>query len=599
LIKVSDLIAEFLVVQGIGHVFAITGGASIHMIHSIAERKDIKYICPHHEQAGAMAADAYSRINGNMGCAIATSGPGATNLLTGIAGAWFDSVPVLYLTGQVARFRFKGDTGVRQMGFQETDIVSMAKTITKYAVLITKAEDLIPELEKAVRIAKSGRPGPVLVDIPDDLQREMISTDLLKSIKPVFIEKSAVKKPNQSDVDQCLVMINDAKRPVIVLGAGVRLANVVNEVSKLIDHLGVPVCPSWAAADIIPADSLFLAGSFGTHGTRTGNFVIQNADLVLAIGARLSTHETGSPMKSWAREAKTIIVDIDPAELRKFPTFDKPLDLSIESDAGAFVKMLLETAKQTKISNFTPWVDQVSKWHEKYPVCTPKYYEEKYINPYVFIDRLSEYLREDDVIVVDTGCAVAWTLQGFRFKKGQRVLHAFNNTPMGYALPAAIGVSYALGKGRRVICIAGDGSLMMNLQELATTQHEKLDIKLFLINNDGYAMVQQTQEQWLGANYYATSHEGGLSFPDFQMIAHACEFSCTEISENKHVDERIIETLETSGPVLCDIKISKRHRVIPQSRFGRPIEDSEPMLPRKEFLENMIVKPMDVCLNDN
>ena len=253
------------------------------MIHSIAERNDIEYICPHHEQAGAMAADAYSRINGNLGCAIATSGPGATNLLTGVAGAWFDSIPVLYLTGQVARFRFKGNTGVRQMGFQETDIVSMVKSITKYAVLVTKVEDLIPELEKAVVIAKTGRPGPVLVDIPDDLQREIISSDILKQIKPIFIEKSNIKQPNQNDLDQCLAMINDAKRPVIVLGAGIRLANVVNEVFELINHLGIPVCPSWAAADIIPADSLFFAGTFGTHGTRAGNFVIQNADLVLAI----------------------------------------------------------------------------------------------------------------------------------------------------------------------------------------------------------------------------------------------------------------------------------------------------------------------------
>lgn len=598
MIKISDLIAEFLAVQGIKHVFAITGGASIHMIHSIAEHKDIKYICPHHEQAGAMAADAYSRINGNIGCAIATSGPGATNLLTGIAGAWFDSIPVLYLTGQVARFRFKGKTGIRQMGFQETDIISMAKSITKYAVLITKAEDLIPELEKAIKIAKSGRPGPVLVDIPDDLQREMVSQDLINYNKPIFIKKSDGKKPYQKDIDNCLLMIKKAKRPVIVIGSGVRLANAIDEVVDLIDYLKIPVCPSWAAADIIPADSPYFGGTFGTHGTRAGNFVIQNADLILAIGARLSTHETGSPMKSWAREAKTIIVDIDPSELRKFPAFEKPIDLSIECDAGAFVNMLLETLKKNKISNFKKWVNQVYEWHQKYPICSPKYHLEKFINPYVFIHTLSEHLEKDDVIIVDTGCAVAWTLQGFRFKKGQRILHAFNNTPMGYALPAAIGASFALGKDRRVICIAGDGSLMMNLQELSTVQHEKLNIKLFLINNDGYAMVQQTQEQWLGANYYATSHEGGLSFPDFQLLAKSFEFNCTEILENKHVNERILETLRISGPVLCDVRISKHHRVVPQSKFGRPIEDSDPMLPRNEFLENMIIKPMDVSLND-
>ncbi|MEQ9560276.1 MAG: thiamine pyrophosphate-binding protein [Rhodospirillales bacterium] len=599
MIKVSDYIAAYIAALGIRHAFAITGGASIHMIHSIGERDDIDFICPHHEQAGAMAADAYARVSGNLGCAIATSGPGATNLVTGIACAWFDSVPVLYLTGQVARFRFKGDTGVRQMGFQETDIVSMVKPITKYAVMVTQAEDLGPELTKAVAIARDGRPGPVLVDIPDDLQREMVDPKVLGPLPsvtaPAAIKRDAV---DPAKLDAVLAMIRAAERPVLVIGAGVRLSGAVDDIHSLIERLDMPVCPSWAAADIIPADDPLLAGTFGTHGTRAGNFTVQNADLVLAIGARLSTRETGSPTTSWARGAKTVIVDVDPTELAKFPAFQKPLDLSIQADAGRFIRALLDRAAGENLPAFTAWKQQVTDWRGRYPVCPAAYHTERETNPYVFIETLSEQLDEDDILVVDTGCAVAWTMQGFRFKRGQRALHAFNNTPMGYALPGAIGAAYARG-GRRVICIAGDGSLMMNLQELATAQHHRLPIKLFLVNNDGYAMVQQTQEQWLGAKYFATSAAGGLSFPDFSLIAGACGFAYNRIDENREIADRIHAALNTEGPTFCDVHISSRHRVLPQCKFGRPIEDSEPLLPREEFLANMIVDPMPASLTDD
>jgi len=592
-IKASDYVAGFLAEHGIRHCFAITGGASIHMIHSIAERPDVQYICPHHEQAGAMAADAYARVTEQLGCAIATSGPGATNLITGIACAWFDSVPALYLTGQVARFRFKGDTGVRQMGFQETDIVSMVKPITKYAVLVTEARDLRYELEKAVHIAKSGRPGPVLVDIPDDLQREMVDPSMLRGFSTN--DEAGALVPDDADIASVLDMLRAAGRPVLVVGAGVRRAGATAELMRLVNRLGVPVCPSWAAADMIPATHPLLGGTFGTHGVRAGNFSVQNADFVLAIGARLSTRETGSPLKSWAREAKVVVVDIDPAELRKFPTFEKPLALSINSDAGTFISALLDHVRDADLPQFNAWRTRVAAWRNRYPACHPSYRKEEATNPYVFVDRLSEHLRADDVIVVDTGCAIAWMLQGFRFKEGQRLLHAFNNTPMGYSLPAAIGSAFALGEGRRVICVCGDGSLMMNLQEMATVKHHRLPIKLFLLNNSGYSMVQQTQEQWLGGNYFATSEEGGLGFPDFDMLARSCDFTVAGISKNVDIDGAIGSTLEASGPAFCNIRISPKHRVLPQSRFGRPIEDPEPFLPREEFLENMIVEPLPIC----
>lgn len=604
MIKVSDYIARFVAEQGIRHVFAITGGASIHMIHSIAERNDVTYVCPHHEQGGAMAADAYARVTGGLGCALATSGPGATNLITGIACSWFDSVPVLYLTGQVARFRFKGDTGVRQMGFQETDIVPMVKPITKYAVLVSKAEDLPGELEKAVAIARSGRPGPVLVDIPDDLQRELVDPAAMEAARlharaALDAQTSAQWHSANQDVAAAVELIRAASRPVLVLGSGVRLAGAAPTVRAFVDRLGMPVCPTWGAADMMPGDHKLLAGTFGTHGTRAGNFTVQNADLVLAIGARLSTRETGSPLDSWVRGARTIVVDIDPAELAKFPAFNKPIDLSIAVDAGAFIRALSDRlAGSPPLPDWRAWQNTVHGWRARYPVCTAAARAETAVNPYVFVDTLSEKLQPDDVIVLDTGCAVAWMMQGFRPKPGQRVFHAFNNTPMGYALPAALGAALALGRMRRVICVAGDGSLMMNLQEMATVRHHDLPVKLFLIDNDGYAMVQQTQEQWLGANYYATSKEGGLSFPDFEALAKAFGFRWSLIDANKDIASGIDGALDGAGPSFCDVRISRRHRVIPQARFGRPIEDAEPLLPRPEFFANMIVKPVAASMVD-
>ncbi|MBP02177.1 MAG: acetolactate synthase [Rhodospirillaceae bacterium] len=598
MIKVSDYIAQFLVDNNIQHVFAITGGASIHMIHSIGEREDIEFICPHHEQAGAMAADVYSRVSDNMGCAIATSGPGAMNMITGIAGAWFDSVPVIYLTGQVARFRFKGSTGVRQMGFQETDVVSMVQSVTKYTTQIMEAGELRYELEKAVYLAKEGRPGPVVIDIPDDLQREMVDpTDLHPYVPPTIKENPTTA--NNLQIDEVIHELKKAKRPVIIPGFGVRLADAHAEFLELIEMLDIPVCPSWAAADMVHDESDLLAGTFGTHGSRSGNFTVQNADLIIAVGARLSTRETGHPMSSWARSARCIIVDIDKSELKKFPAFGKKIHLSIQSDAKIFLKSLIAKTKKITFPSRKNWKKIVINWRHKYPACSDNYRKEKLTNPYVFVDALSNALEEDDIIITDTGGAIAWIMQGFKIKPGQRIIHSFNNTPMGFGLPGAIGAALAYNKKKRIICVTGDGSVMMNLQEFATVQKHNLPIKTFIFNNSGYIMVQQTQEQWLNSKYFATStsDEGGLSFPDFRKTSEAFNIPHTGIVENQEVESVIKKTLAISGPTVCDVKIPDTARVWPQSRFGFPIEDSEPLLPRKEFLENMIIEPMPASLN--
>ena len=517
--KLSDYVVWFLKSKGIKTVFAISGGASIHIIQSIAETPGIDLICPLHEQAGAMAADGYSRMSGKMGAAIATSGPGATNLLTGICGAYYDSVPLWCITGQVATFRMSADTGVRQIGFQETDIIDICKSVTNYAVQIKKANDIRYELEKAYYLANHGRPGPVLIDIPDNIQREEIDAKKMKGFHPP-ISEIAQSKFSVNKLKECLQLIKFAKRPILILGWGIHLSKAYKEINILIKKLGFPVAPTWAMAHILPSDHPLYIGTFGTHGTRYANFAVQNSDLVLSIGTRLDTKATGSPMTTFARAAKKIVVDIDSKELNKFNKFGLTIDLLIQSDAKLFLQAINENKIQTDKVSISKWTDQINVWKKKYKICPPVCYKEKGINPYVFVKILSSKLTENQTIFVDTGCTLAWIMQAFEFKQNQRLFHDFNNTAMGWALPASIGACFSNNK-KPIITIVGDGSLMMNVQELATITRHKLPIKLFLINNKGHSMVKQTQDQWLNSKYYATSIKGGLPDPNYFDISNA------------------------------------------------------------------------------
>jgi len=585
--KISDYVARFLAKQGIRHVFTVSGGASIHLIHSLADTTGITYICPQHEQAGAMAADAYSRATGNLGAAISTSGPGATNMLTGICCAYYDSVPVMYITGQVATFRNKGDSGVRQLGFQETDTVKIAEHITKYAVQINDPEKIRFELEKATYLAKSGRPGPVLIDIPDDVQRAEIDPDQLEA----FIPDQATSNLKQLNkyVDKCIELFSQAKRPVLVFGWGVRLARAEEEAKKLVEALDFPVALTWATMDMFPSDHPLVVGPFGTHGTRHGNFAVQNADLIVAIGTRLDSRVAGSPATTFARGAKKIIVDIDLNELNKFKISRMNADLLIQSDARQLLQTINQRINEIFPQDISAWQKKIKEWKTKYPICPTKYYSQDKVNPYVFVKALSRQSAEGDVIVVDTGCTLAWMMQAFEFKTSQRLFHDFNYTSMGYALPASMGACFALD-GKPITCVTGDGSLQMNIQELATIIRHNLPIKIFLINNHGYSMIQQTQNQWLNSRYLASTVKGGLAFPDFVKVAKAYGYKTVTIADNKELSSRIQEVLNCEGPVFCNVEVQAEHRVIPQVKFGRPNEDSEPLLDRREFIENMIVK---------
>ncbi len=591
--KLSDYVASFLAKQGIKHVFVITGGASAHLIDSIAKTRGIEYICPQHEQAGAMAADAYARVTGNLGAAIATSGPGATNMLTGVCCSFYDSIPVLYITGQVSTFRCKKNMGMRQLGFQETDVTAIFKPITKYAVKISDSQKIRYELEKAVYIARSGRPGPVLVDIPDNLQRSDVDPGLLK---PFVVEKT--KENNREldkKIDQCLGLLSKAKRPVVIFGWGIYLAGAQKQALSFVKNSGIPVAPTWAMSYLFPASHPQLIGSFGTHGTRYGNFAVQNADLILSIGARLDTRQAGSPHSTFARGAKKIVVDIDGCELKKFEKLSMKIDVSIQADAKDFLGQLNKRISGIKLADISAWQSKIVAWKNTFPICRKEYFKEKGVNPYVFVKILSEQALPGDVIFADTGCSLAWLLQSFAFKKGQKLFSAFNNTPMGYVLPASIGASFALGK-KPVICITGDGGLQINIQELATIVRHNLPIKIFLFNNHGYSMIRQTQDQWFCSRYEASTIESGLAFPDFIKVAKAYGYKTVTISRAKEIPEGIKETLSSSKAVFCNIEILPEHRVTPQVKFGRAIEDGEPLLDRKDFFECMIVKPHKASL---
>ena len=591
--KLSDLIAQVLHRNGLKYVFAVSGGASLHLIHSIAETEGIEFICPQHEQGGAMAADGYSRVSKEIGCAIATSGPGATNLITGIATSFYDSIPILFLTGQVASFRFKGNSGVRQMGFQETDIVSMCQSITKYAKLITEPYSIIYEIEKAIHIAKNGRPGPVLIDIPDDIQRMEIDPTLMKQYH--YIPQSPFVI-NEGKIHDCINLLKQAKRPVLIAGWGVHLSNSEDEFRELANFLQIPVVSTWAARDLYQdCESLFIGG-FGTHGTRAANYTVQNSDLILSVGSRLDTKATGSPASSFARGAKIIMVDIDPSETKKFNNLDRLIDISINNDANEFLTVLLKYVKLNTFPSYSEWRCKTLHWVESYPVFNNYEIQKTKIDPYFLVEKVSNQLEEDDIIFSDTGGTLAWFMQGLKFKKGQRFFHSFNNTPMGYGLPAAIGGSFAR-PCKRIILLTGDGSFQMSIQELATLIRHKLPIKIILLNNGGHGMVRQTQEMWLGGKFYATSEEGGLPSPNFTQIVNAYGITSDTVEVSSELELKLKNTINhTNAPTFLNINIDRDVGVSPQVKYGRPNEDGHPLLNRSEFLENMLIEPLPVSL---
>lgn len=584
--KVSDYVAAFLKAQGIKHVFLVSGGASIHFLHSLRNRKGITPVPSHHEQAAAMSADGYARSSGSIGVAIATSGPGATNLITGIAGAWFDSVPCLFISGQVATFRMKRTLKVRQLGFQETEIVDIVRPLTKLAMQVKSAKDVERALQICLIQAITGRCGPVLLDIPDDIQREFFYFNTPKKIV-------AKKFQNYKLIDskifyKFIELIKESQRPVFVIGAGANGESTRKLTLELLKIFKIPILTTWGAKDLVPQSDPFLVGTFGSHGTRYGNFTVQNADLVIVLGSRLSSRETGGNLKTWARNAKLIHVDIDTAEIEKLRQMGKSPDLAINTELGNFLYQFINFAYQLKsLPSFDEWMNWVKERKNRYEYQISN--SQKEISGYDFFLIFNKFLRDKDLLFLDTGCTVAWAMQAIKNPKDMRIFHDNNNTAMGWALPAAIG-GYLAKPNNRITCISGDGSIMMNLQELATANLYAPNIKLIVLNNSGYGMVRQTEEQWLNGVHVGTdSNEGDIKFPQFSKLAKSFDFKTAVASTHIELKHALRKMYVKETVNFLEVIIDPTSKVIPQTRFGYPLEDSEPILTREELKSNMLI----------
>ena len=594
-IKLSDYVFKFLASAGVKDVFLLPGGGCMHLVDSLGQRGDIKYVCCLHEQAAVIAAEAYGQYTNHLGVALVTTGPGSTNAITGVAGAWIDSTPLLVLSGQVKRQDMLQNVGVRQMGIQEVDITSLVKPITKYAMTVLEPEMIKYHLQKALYLAKTGRKGPVWIDIPLDVQGSVVEENDLEDFK------APVEQPNtkelKSKAQMTIELLARAARPVILLGNGVRQAGAQNDFYQLVDRLKIPVLATWRATDMIPENHPLYCGKPGAVGQRGANFTQQNSDWIMTLGARLDLCQVAHNYPNFARAAKKIIVDIDGAEIKKLKTFGMNVDIEVNADVGCFLRELLALLKEETLKNYREWLARCRQWKEQYPVVLPEYKEATgLVNPYVLMDVLSDILEEDDLLVPgSSGACAEITQQAYRLKEGQRILNTPGLGAMGFGLPASMGACLASGK-RRTISIIGDGGLQHNIQELETLARLKLPIKIFILNNNGYGSIKATQTTHFNSRYVCCNPQSGLTLPDICRIATAYGLEATRIDNQKNLKEKVLEVIQAEGTIICDLLVDPdiptsprvSSQVLPDGQIvSKPMEDLWPFLDRKEFKSNI------------
>jgi acetolactate synthase-1/2/3 large subunit len=612
--KLSDYIVGQLADWGVRHIFLVTGGGAMHLNDSIGKEARIQYVCNHHEQASAMAAEGYARVSGLPGVVNVTTGPGGINALNGVFGAWTDSVPMLVISGQVKRetcMRAQGITGLRQLGDQEADIVAMAAGITKYAVMIDDPLSVRYHLERAWHLAQSGRPGPCWLDIPVDVQAVSIDPASLRSYDPGSYapaedaqEQDQIGENRDKDRENdtrrlksycrdVLDRIRNAKRPVILAGTGVRAARAVAEFDELIQRLGIPVTTAWTC-DLIASDDPLYCGRQGTIGNRAGNFTVQSADVLLILGSRLNIRQTSYNWQSFAPRAFKIQVDIDNAEFHK-PTVQP--NLAIHCDLKLFLPAMLRAcdADNYHAGSHGRWLEWCRERVRRYPVVQDRQRQPgPPLNPYYFVEQLSNKLAADDVIVCGNATACIVPFQTLHLRKGQRLISNSGSASMGYDLPAAVGAAFAR-PGKRVICIAGDGSMQMNIQELQTVVHHHLPLKIFVLNNSGYLSMRMTQSGFFG-RLTGESASSGTSLPD--MVKVGCAYGIPSIRIDRQSQlEQIDRALAADGPTLIDVVLDRnqefeprsRARQLPDGRIVSPnLEDMYPFLDETELMDNVI-----------
>jgi acetolactate synthase I/II/III large subunit len=606
MIRLADYVAQTLVAHGIEDVFLVTGGGAMHLNDAIGRCEGLRYVACHHEQACSIAAQSYYRLTNRLAAVNVTAGPGGTNAITGVFGAWVDSLGIVVISGQMKWETLVRSTGLplRQLGDQEIDIVRVVESITKYAVMVTDPQSIRYHLEKAIYLARSGRPGPVWLDIPINVQAAPIDPDVLRGYDPAA-DLGALPDPAplhgealEAKCREVMERLAASERPVIYAGAGVRLAGADKELLCFAERVGVPVVTGFNAHDLIPTDHPLFGGRPGTIGDRGGNFVVQNADFLLVVGCRLNIRQVSYAWEHFARAAYKVIVDVDWAELKK-PTV-RP-DLPIHADAAEFLRVLLAGELPSQTSARDEWVEWCRTRRARYPVVLPDYWTgSDRVNPYCFGDALFDELGEGDIVVTGDAMACISTFQTAKIKRGQRLYSDSGSAPMGFDLPAAIGAAIA-GPGRRVVCVAGDGSLMLNLQELQTIKGYGLPVKLFIFNNGGYHSIRTTQRSFFPGNDVGAGPESGVTFPDFEKVMRGFDFPYRRCASHADLRDAIAGTLAVAGPAVCEVMLDLAQPFSPKTSSKRladgrmvtaPLEDMAPFLPRDEFLSNMIVDPV-------
>ena len=595
--KVADFVINYLADTGIKDVFEVYGAANGDMIDAFTRTSKARYISVIHEQAGGFAAEGYAKGSGKLGVAMATSGPGGHNLVTPIANCFYDSVPCLFITGQIKTAFMRPDPSIRQIGFQETDIVKIVEPITKYAKLVKNPADIRYELEKALFIAQDKRPGPVLLDLPIDVQKANIEPSVLAGFDHVAHAAAYDIKNTDNKIDLFLEDLSKSKRPVLLVGGGVRTANAVAEILRTGTALKIPAYPTWNALDIITSDFAYYGGRIGTFGGAGRNFGLQNSDLLLAVGSRISGRITGGNMKSFARAAKKYLVDVDEPLTRK-SLQQLPFDENILCNAKVFLERLNFKLASFKAPDFSEWTARALAWKRKYDPVLPMYYAENSnngcVHPYAFMRILSDEMQPGDVIVGDCGGNIVVTNHAFETKAGQRLITNNSNSPMGFSFAGAMGAWLASDKLHNVVCIIGDGGFNMNLQEIQTVKNYDMQFKTFILNNHCYGITRQFQRTNFEGREEACGPKG-YKPPDFVKVCNAYGIKTLSINKNSEPELRkaIREVLACSAPVVCDIDIGGWDSYIPRVvGWGTPIEDMEPCLPRDEFRQNMVIEPL-------
>ena len=584
MIKVSDYIIDFLVRQGVNDCFMLVGGGAMHLNDSVGKHPGMNYVCCLHEQSCAMAAESYARCKRDLGVAVVTTGPGATNTITAIGAAWIESTPLFILSGQVKRTDSLDGTGVRSMGIQEIDIIPIVKPITKYAVKLNDPAKVRYEMEKCVAIARQGRPGPVLMDVPLDVQATMVDETTLDSYEDSFQEPQF----GDDDLATVISLIEQAERPILYGGGGVYMSNAADVFVKMAEKLNIPVLTTWNGIDIIENEHPLYVGRPGGIGQRAANFIIQSCDLLITIGTRLASLQTGFNYGDYARNAKIVMVDIDSNELKKEKLHPY---LSIQCDAKSFIKRLL--CSDIKIIDRHQWLAKCREVNNRYPVLNPEWLKETdFVNSYYLVDSISKQMTSDDVYCGGrAGTCVDTIIHAFKVKKGQRVIATKGLSSMGYGLPAAIGAAIA-NPGKRIVCNNGDGGFVMNIQELAVVKSLNLPIKFFVLDNHGYATIVATQTNVFKKHFVGCDNTSNLSLGNIAKVADAYGIKTFSIDNNTMIEDVVKQVLDYDGPAVCDVHISITQPIQPrQASFknavgqmqSRPLEDMKPFLDSEEI----------------